>query len=186
MRRSSSGCRTIKSKATTQKVRPMPRGVYDHTRKPLEERFWKYVMPEPNSGCWIWTGSLSGRGYGQIMDAETRWPVTAHTLSWRINRGPIPEGMHVLHHCDQCWCCNPDHLFLGTNDDNIRDAQKKGRLLGKNAPRGEGSGAAKLTENAVREIRASNEKSLPLATRFGVTQALISAVRCRKIWRHVE
>jgi hypothetical protein len=165
----------------------MPKGIYDHNRNgTLEERFWRYVMPEPNSGCWIWLGSLAGHGYGQIMDAETRGPRTAHTVSWRINRGPIPEGMHVLHHCDQRWCCNPDHLFLGTNQDNIDDCIAKGRWnTADNALKGEDSHFAKLTEDSVRYIRSSTDKLKVLAVRFGVTETLVSMVRRRKIWKHV-
>jgi hypothetical protein len=152
---------------------------------PLAVRFWRYVMPEPNSGCWIWIGSLAPSGYGQIRDKEADRPETAHRASWRINRGPIPEGMHVLHHCDQRWCCNPDHLFLGTNNDNIQDSAGKGRRKGKRAAVGEQQAAAKLTDDIVRYIRASNDKLRVLAERFGVTETLISMVRRRKIWKNV-
>jgi hypothetical protein len=165
----------------------MPRGIYKQKGRngTLEERFWKYALSEPNSGCWIWIGSLARSGYGQIQNSKTRQPETAHTLSWRINCGPIPDDVHVLHQCDQRWCCNPDHLFLGTNTDNIHDAQCKGRLRGRNVAKGEESGLAKLTSVAVREIRASEETLAVLAKRFGVTMALISAVRHRKIWKHI-
>jgi hypothetical protein len=94
--------------------------------------------------------------------------------------------MHVLHHCDQRWCCNPDHLFLGTNQDNVDDCIVKGRWnTADNAPKGEESYFAKLTEDSVRYIRSSNDKLKILAVRFGVTETLVSMVRRRKVWKHV-
>jgi len=91
--------------------------------KRLEDK----VSIEPNSGCWLWTGSVNQNGYGQF--SVERKTTGAHRASWRLHVGPIPEGMHVCHHCDNPPCVNPQHLFLGTNLDNIADKTKKGRVV---------------------------------------------------------
>jgi hypothetical protein len=93
------------------------------------ERFMAKVSPEPTSGCWLWTGALGMDGYGirVHLHGEERKPRRAHRASWEIFRGPIPDGLWVLHRCDNPPCVNPDHLFLGTQTDNIRDAVRKGR-----------------------------------------------------------
>jgi hypothetical protein len=77
--------------------------------------------------CWVWSGTLTVSGYG-VVSAE-RFRKLAHRLSWELHRGPIPAGVFVCHRCDNPPCCNPDHLFLGSNADNIRDAAKKKRLV---------------------------------------------------------
>jgi hypothetical protein len=91
----------------------------------LKDRFEDKVSIEPNSGCWLWTGSLNDTGYGQLWvgSKSTR----AHRLSYELHVGPIPEGMHVCHHCDNPPCCNPNHLFVGSHTDNMADKIKKGR-----------------------------------------------------------
>jgi HNH endonuclease len=88
------------------------------------ERFEAKYMPEPNSGCWLWMGSIRGQGYAQTGVGERY----AHRFSYEHYKGKIPEGMRVLHKCDTPTCVNPDHLFLGTAKDNTHDALKKGRL----------------------------------------------------------
>jgi hypothetical protein len=90
------------------------------------ERFNEGFIPEPNSGCWLWVRSISrnGNGYGFFKLGEER---TAHRSSWIIFRGIIPAGKFVLHKCDTPSCVNPDHLFLGSQKDNILDMYKKHR-----------------------------------------------------------
>jgi hypothetical protein len=156
--------------------------------------FHEHYMPEPNSGCWIWLASINKRGYGQLMDNQSRQllglpdrhPALAHRVSWTLHYGSIPNGFHVLHRCDQRWCVNPDHLFIGTNHDNCLDASQKGRLKGKNHAVGEQVATAKLNEDIVRQILTSKERGRYVARRLRVTEALISAIRHRKIWKHVE
>lgn len=82
-------------------------------------------MPEPNTGCWLWLRGTDSDGYGEIKYEGRPW--RAHRLSWTAYRGPIPHGLQVLHRCDTPSCCNPDHLFLGTNNDNHLDKIRKGR-----------------------------------------------------------
>lgn len=94
----------------------------------LEERFMSKVEPEPNTGCWLWTGSLFHCGYGQIqISSPRRVNAYAHRVAWELFRGEIPRGLQVLHTCDVRSCCSVDHLFLGTNQDNHSDKAAKGR-----------------------------------------------------------
>lgn len=89
----------------------------------LEERFWAKV--EKTDGCWLWTAALSTTGYGRIGVGKKM--AYTHRLSWEMHNGPIPPGMHICHHCDNPKCVRPDHLFLGTRTDNMRDMWRKGR-----------------------------------------------------------
>ncbi len=96
----------------------------------LAERFADKWAPEPNTGCWLWTGATNGR-YGQIhAGGRPGTHQRAHRISWELHHGPIPAGMFVLHKCDTPACVNPDHLFLGTQQDNLSDASNKGRMKG--------------------------------------------------------
>ena len=148
----------------------------------IEERFDAKWEPVTESGCWVWTASLHRVGYGQIRHDERI--LRAHRVSYELHIGPIPAGMHVLHKCDNRSCVNPDHLFLGTNDDNVADMVTKGRQS-----KGEKNGKARLTEDNVREIRrrlAAGEKNKDLSVEFGVSTPSISKIAKRKTWRHVE
>lgn len=85
-------------------------------------------MPTPNGGCWLWPGATGDRGHG-VLGAGGRGEglLRAHRLAFEMFVGPIPDGLHVCHHCDEPRCCNPAHLFLGTDADNMRDMALKGR-----------------------------------------------------------
>lgn len=136
------------------------------------------------TGCWEWTGYRL-KGYGQLR--VRRRPVLAHRLSWEIANGrPAPDGLHVLHSCDNPPCCNPAHLRLGTDAENIADMDRRGRR----APsRGERNSHARLTADQVREIRAlsaAGHAPDDVAGRFGVTGQTIRSIRGRHSWRHVS
>lgn len=90
-------------------------------------RFWRHVSKGPE--CWLWTGAPNSAGYGMVGEgpAGADRKILAHRLAWEIHFGPIPEGMFVCHHCDTPLCVRPDHLFLGTHTDNMRDMAAKGR-----------------------------------------------------------
>lgn len=97
-------------------------------RTPLEERFWLYV--QKSDGCWNWTGGLSSKGYailkGEGGDGKR---LQSSRVSWEIHNGPIPPGLFVCHRCDNPKCVRPDHLFLGTQTDNMQDCIRKGRHI---------------------------------------------------------
>jgi hypothetical protein len=144
--------------------------------------FESYIVPEPNSGCWLWTGAISKAGYGSIAtykDGKTGH-IYAHRQSFEMaSKTSIPKGLCVLHKCDVRCCVNPDHLFLGTLADNIRDMDSKGRRV--NMPSlGEKHGRAKLTNIQTDEIRDSNDSGVSLAEKYGVSTTTISKIRRKK------
>ena len=97
--------------------------------RPLAERFWAKV-PTLGVGCWEWAGGRDNdEGYGRIREGRGGSPfLLTHRVAWELTQGPIPDGLMVLHKCDNPPCVRPDHLFLGTNTDNMRDASAKGRM----------------------------------------------------------
>lgn len=152
----------------------------------LADRLWERVEKRPD-GCWIYTGLLTPDGYGSISKGgHCGRMVRAHRAAWELERGAIPAGLVVCHRCDVRACCNPAHLFLGTQSDNMQDCAAKGRLstvrfLPKN--RGEANGRAKLTRERVEEIRSSPLSASDAALAFGVSRATVHAIRQRRIWR---
>lgn len=150
-----------------------------HSRAVLRARLEERCIPEPMSGCWLWTAALKV-GYGAMWNGATT--AYAHRLMHEVAHGPIPDGFDVCHRCDNRACVNPDHLFAGTRLENVADMDRKGR-------RRSVSGKQKLTPDDVREIRrclARGEEGLTIAARFGVTGPIISNIKHRRIWRNVE
>ena len=147
-------------------------------RGSLPERFWPKVDRSAGpEACWPWTGTQNASlGYGQIgrggMGAGMAY---AHRVSYELANGAIPDGMCVLHRCDNPPCVNPAHLYLGTIADNNRDAKAKGRTA-----LGERNGQAKLTDEQVREIRrihgSGGVTQRSLARKFGVQFMQISRI----------
>jgi hypothetical protein len=137
-------------------------------------------VPVDPSACWTWTGSIHPKGYGYVH-FDGRWG-KAHRVAYALAYGHLPAELHVLHRCDNPPCVNPDHLFVGTNTDNIADRVRKGRSR---SLRGAEHPQAKLTEADVREILSSGEPQRRAAKRYGVTKALIQFIRHRKLWTHV-
>lgn len=141
---------------------------------------------------WMWTGYVmpAPDGYGMFR-VGGRMQVS-HRVSWTIHNGAIPDGMSVLHRCDNAPCVNPRHLFVGTQKDNMRDCAKKGRTWPQRNPglvkRGEGHGAAKLSAADVRKTRktyGSGQSQAKFGELFGITQTAISSIVRRKSWKHI-
>jgi len=108
--------------------------------------------------CWYWTKGRDTGGYGVVLMEGRKRPTKAHRLSWLLFKGEIPHGMCVLHQCDVPSCCNPDHLWLGTQDDNMKDCAKKGRIV--TTPQfGEKNPRAVLSNSQVTEMRKLREKT---------------------------
>lgn len=175
--------------------------------------FWSRVLKVGNgAGCWEWIGKRRKikRGDGSIVDGYGIYSYTdlsvdpnpvvgAHRVAWTKTYGLIPSGMSVLHRCDNPPCCRPDHLFLGTLPDNMKDKVSKGRQSrgprhaaatrrGGGSPSGSSHRLAKITEADVIEIRrmyASGSLQQAIGLRFGITQRSVSNIIRRKTWRHV-
>lgn len=142
----------------------------------IVDRLAVYSRPQPN-GCWEWSGGKNASGYG-VFCINSK-PIPAHRASWEAHYNkPIPKGKWVLHACDNPACINPNHLFLGTHQDNVTDKVMKGRQS-----RGETLG--KLSESDVLTIRNSSEPQRALAERYGVSVQNISKVQRREIWTHI-
>lgn len=96
--------------------------------KNIEHRFLSHVIPEPNTGCWVWASSFDKDGYGQFEVKNKRF--LSHRFSWKIFNGEIPNKKFVCHKCDNTWCVNPIHLFLGSHRENMKDMVQKNRWNG--------------------------------------------------------
>lgn len=143
------------------------------------------VQPEPNSGCWLWRGTLtsnnSKKAYGWV---DVKGSKLAHRYSYAITCGEIPEGMNILHKCDNHICVNPNHLFVGTQKDNVADCTLKNRrakFIGENHPR------AKITQNDVDYIKSYNPHTpygtIPyLMQMFSMSRTQIKSIRNGKSW----
>ena len=142
----------------------------------FEDRY----IPEPMSGCWLYLGMLDSEGYGFIRKGKKPGE-QAHRESWKRHKGHIPEDMKVLHKCDNPCCVNPDHLFLGTQLENIADRDEKGRV----AKGEEHVRATVLTEELVRWILSSPLSNRELSYICGVSAKYIGAIRRREVWKHV-
>lgn len=146
-------------------------------KEPTVERFWRFV--DKSKACWIWTGSKTSAGYGKIWDNRTE---LAHRFSYKLAFGPIPKGLYVCHHCDNPSCVNPEHLFIGTNSDNLRDLVNKGKF---HPATGEAHGSARLTSEEVRRIRNETMTARAAAALFGISERHVRGIRQGKTWRTI-
>jgi hypothetical protein len=139
---------------------------------PVEERFEKYTIPEPNSGCWLWSGSCVQDGYGTLRVGGKS--LRAHRVSWKLHVGPIPDGLNVLHKCDTPPCVNPQHLFLGTQIDNNLDRDFKDRNKGV------------FTNEQIKAIRCDNRSQSIIGGENGVSRSTIQLIKARKTYCRVN
>lgn len=152
---------------------------------PLKQRLWSRVLILGTDECWEWQGFKDKHGYGTISSGGKYGPhVLVHRVAFELHCGPIPNELGVLHKCDNPPCCNPNHLFLGTDADNVADKMAKDRQ-----PRGEKIANSKLTEVQVKEIlrryRQGENSPLKLSVEYGVSASAIQAIVYRKTWKHI-
>lgn len=154
----------------------------------MPERFWIKVNRTEADKCWLWTAAIT-RGprnvcnYGHfVLNGRHE---KAHRVAYMLTHGSIPTGKLILHTCDNPLCCNPAHLYAGTQVNNMQDRKNRGR---QNYRVGSRHGRAKLTEEQVKEIRAlkaKGELQYRLAERYGVSAFTLSLIVRRKIWKHI-
>lgn len=155
--------------------------------------FWSRVGRGDTDRCWPWSKALFHGGHGAVTfnGKQDR----AHRVAWILTHGPIPDGLCVLHRCDNPPCCNPAHLFLGSKRDNNRDRDAKGRTAkGQRSgratkpernPIGERNGRAKLRASdipAIRSLRREGHTLASIGARFGVGSSTVHRVASGKAW----
>ena len=147
---------------------------------PLELRFHESYIPEPNSGCWLWLANLDNKGYGRITVPNLGF-VGAHRVSWEIANKRKTKKF-ILHKCDNPACVNPDHLYAGTQRDNIRDRTQRNRWR---PDRGMAHANAKLTDENILAIRNDLRSQRKIALDYKISQAAVSLIKTRRRWTHV-
>ena|SRR3990167_364687 len=144
--------------------------------KTTEQRFWEKV--KKTSGCWEWLGLKVGRGYGQIS-CSGKMIITSR-YSYMLHKGEVPKGLEVCHSCDNPSCVNPEHLWLGTHKDNMKDAREKGRYIKEN------NGRAKHKLKDIPQIKAmyatGKYSQRKLGEMWGVSHTNIYAIVNNKLW----
>ena len=158
---------------------------------PLTVRLWSRVdMSAGPGGCWLWLGGVNSNGYGMIRrepegNAIRGIKTTTHRVAWDLTHGPIAQGLHVCHRCDNPRCVNPAHLWLGTHAQNLADMKTKGR-----AARGDRSGTARLDSRQVQVIKRllflGHCSAAEISALLGVSSAAIDSIRNEKTWRHID
>ncbi len=160
------------------------RFIYGHSGNkaaaPMIDKFWARV--EKTDGCWIWTGTVTEYGYGTIGSGrKSPAQVRAHRVAYELFKGPIQNGLHVCHTCDNRRCVNPDHLFLGTIADNTADMVAKRRHSF-----GERHSRARLSPDDVSAIRAASGSATEVAAKFGIKRCTVCNIWAHRIWRHLS
>jgi hypothetical protein len=155
----------------------------DGTRYNIEkrdQRFWEKVTKLGPDDCWLYQGALDSGGYGCVWIGHKS--IGAHRFAFLSSGDTIPNDMLVLHKCDVRNCCNPTHLFLGTQQDNVIDRNHKGRA---NQPIGERNGLAKLREEDVIAILKDKRTYRKIARDYGVHNTAISSIKNGRSWSYL-
>lgn len=152
-------------------------------KQELQARFWSKVDVQDNHACWNWLAATFTNGYGAFGVTSGKMK-TAHRVSYELVHGKIPEGMVVMHTCDNPLCVNPSHLVVGTYQDNTNDMVSKSRQA-----KGEKHGRAKLTENDVLRIydmvREGGLSQEYIAGLFNISRMLVSCIKHKQLWKHL-
>ena len=174
-----------------------PREIY----KDAAPRFWTKV--EKTAACWLWRGAVGTHGYG-VIGLGGHATITAHRFSWALHKGKIQDGRWILHRCDNRRCVNPNHLYLGTVRENVRDMMERGapycfklrshitpeieqhRLAALPRGRSHHRGAAKITEATAAQIISASGSQRQIGERFGVSQQLVSLIKSGKRWAYLH
>lgn len=146
----------------------------------IAERFFDFAMPEPNSGCWLWLGPLYDSGYGSFNTGNGC--VHAHRFSWELHNSKIPRELFACHKCDVRCCVNPEHVFIGTCQDNHDDMIRKGRkvsVIGSAHPK------TRLTEQDVLNIRADTRPLDVIGAQYGFDKQHVWKIKKRWYWKHI-
>ena len=149
-------------------------------KRTKKERFLEKVEKK-SYGCWEWAASLDKAGYG-VFGIESGKPIGAHRYSYALHYGAFKKSLFVLHKCDNPKCVNPDHLFLGTHQDNMDDMVRKGR---QNSLKGEDSPACKITKEIALNILNSELSHSKTAEKYGVSKSSVAAIKAKRMWRHL-
>ena len=158
----------------------------------VRARFHARVQEGAEDECWPWAGARTKSGYG-VMSGERRGdnPLRTHRVAFELHFGPVPDGLHVLHRCDNPPCCNPLHLYAGSNAQNVIDKVERGRQSRVSLP-GSANPNSNLNERVVREIKhllradGSRGMSRAICTRYQISRSLLSAIRTGKVWQSVN
>lgn len=154
-----------------------------YQRLPAIEAFKRRIRKAAN-GCWLWIGPKDRRGYGRFRTKIHGVCLhKAHRWSWAYhNDRPIPDGMGVMHSCDNPACVNPEHLSIGTQAENIADMYRRGRA---NNLRGLKHGRARIKESDVQAIRQSHRTQMALAGTYGISQTQVGRIIRGESWKHI-
>ena len=146
------------------------------------DRFWSLVAVAGDNECWIWKLAVGSRGYGKItMHGKTR---NAHRIAYEIWHGGIDAKRFVLHTCDNRMCVNPNHLYQGSHEDNMRDRCERSRTA-----RGASHGMSKISDDDVRrifEMRVDMMSQPKIAVAIGISNQMVSRILAKRAWRHLH
>jgi len=150
-------------------------------RNKILNRFLSKINQQTSTGCWEWIAGKHKFGYGMFwVNGKT---IPAHRVAYKLFIGDIPESLSVLHKCDNPTCVNPEHLFLGTQMDNMKDMNSKGRrksICGEQLPQ------TKINSDIVLDIRKKAQSQRNYATQYNISQSTVGEIQRNLIWKHVE